>query len=72
MLAFADDAPRQLCLEPEQRIAVAQKLTALETENASLRESVRAAPTPALVVVLVVAALVAGGVTGAVVARAAR
>lgn len=61
--AYADDVPKQLCLEPEQRIALAQQLVAKDAQIASLESSLRAAPSPALVVVLVVAGVLVGGAT---------
>jgi len=66
--AYADDAPR--CLEPSERIALAQSLVAKDARIEALEASVKAAPSPVLVVVLVVAGVVVGGVAGYGVARA--
>lgn len=62
---WADDAPKQLCLEPGDRIALAQSLAGKDAQIESLEKSVKAAPSTALVVVLVVAGVVAGGAAGA-------
>jgi hypothetical protein len=67
-----DDAPAELCLKPADRIALAQALTAKDAEIASLQSSVRAAPSPALVVVLVVAGVLVGGAAGAGIVAAAK
>jgi hypothetical protein len=69
---YADDAPRVLCLEPDQRVVLAKRLVDLEARNASLEQSVREAPSPALVVVLVVGAAVAGVAAGYGVSRVLR
>lgn len=61
---WADDAPKALCLEPSDRIALAQSLAARDARIDSLEKAVTAAPSTALVVVLVVAGVVAGGALG--------
>lgn len=71
LLTQAPDAPKAVCLSPEETQAVAQRLVRLNAENESLRQSVQDAPVARYVVIgaLVGAALgavVAGSVVAAV------
>lgn len=64
--AFADP----VCLEPSERIALAQSLVAKDAEIASLQGRLRDAPSMPVVVVVVATALVAGAAAGAAVTYA--
>ena len=61
---LAVEAPGRLCYSPEQRVRLASHIVAIETENAKLREDVKAAPSVIMVVALSVIALGVGGVIG--------
>lgn len=67
--AFADE-PR--CLEPSDRIALAQILVSKDAEILALQKSVKDAPSPVLVVTLVALGVIAGGAAGAAIATAVR
>ena len=72
LLASAALADEPKCLEPSERIALAQTLVAKDARIASLETSLKSTPSPAVVVVLVVAGVLIGGAVGYGVSRAVK